>query len=610
MDTALTTSPEAPEADRSPAGDAPFGLGSAVPDKAPEMPEQSLPFGQPEGSTGVPGNLRNFQKDWQSGDSGLGTSAKPGKWDKFLGGLQQGYRGSFMGTLAEKYQAHSAETGTMLTPEEANALNPYRGTPYTTPVDSGIVAMESADARRQQQLDEWLGRNESGNFMKGVGSFGGALADAPMYMALGLLTGGVGDLAVGGAEAVGGRALGMLARYGYTVGEFSTVGELQNKLESSMGAKEKPLYQVVQESLGPAALATGIHAAFRAYLDRGDMNPNQLEGGVKKNVAAMANDELPPEPPGSGGAAVERKAGVQLDPSGDRVTPTIKTSPLEETKLYAATHADGTPLIHEHGLGPGSQFTDSHEVANNGVSKSSSIPGQIGETKLPDDAKLINLDTPAQADYESKNSLLKAIEEKTGVPLDAAVKDNPSIKDVIKNLGDYAGVELSDGKKIPDDILEQVQQIAKDKGYSGYQFADQNSRQVHMFDAKEAGMQISNVEHANPDVTPEDPTIAKEPKSPEEIEAAQKQKAMNYSPNLQAALEKIRKTAMTLHPENLGDQIQEAEKILTEHKQALSQLAKNNPLAEADLTELRELEAHDKRMLDVAKRIMDCGASE
>lgn len=605
MEPTLQTSPEA---ERNPASADLPGVGAAVPSQAPETPERSSPFGQPEGAPSMPGNLPNYQQDWQSGDAGPGLSPKPTKWDKLMGGLEQGAHDSFAGTLLKEYKEKSAETGTFLPPDQANKMNPYRTMPYTTPVDSGIVAMEAADGRAQQQRQEWLSRNEGGNFIRGAAQFAGGFADAPMYTAIGAFTGGLGELMAPEALGLAGR---MAAHYAVALGEFSAVGEVQNKLEAGMGAKEKTGMQVVQENLGGAALATGLGMLARHLLDRGGASPEAIEQGIKENAASMANDEKIPERTAQRTALDERKAGVTPDPNGDRLVPTMKTSPITETPLYAATHGEGTPLIHDHGLGPGVQFTDSHEVARNGVARSTETPGQIGETKLPEGTKLLDIDQSATEDYESKDSFLKKIEEKTGIPLDAAVKNGESLKDVITNLGDWAGASTGDGKVVPEDVLKQIQNLAKQDGFHGYQFEGENSRTVHMFDPKEAGMEIHNVEHADPNETPQMPLPqADQAPTPEAQDAQDRLKSQNYSPSVMEALNQLRKTAMTLHPENLGDQIAEVQKTLADHKQLLQQLAKENPEAEAAMQELREGEVHDKRMLDLAKRIMNCGATE
>jgi len=601
----------ASEPDRSPASANPPGVGAPVPPQAPEFPERTSPFGKPEGAPEVKGDLPNYQESWQSGDAGPGLSPKPSKWDKVMGGLAQGAHDSFAGTALRLYKEKSAETGTFLPPDQANQMNPYRTVPYTTPVDSGIVAMEAADGRRQQQIQEWMSRNEGGNFVHGAAEFAGGLVDAPMYAAIGLVTGGLGDLIAPEATGIAGK---IAAHYGVSLAEFSGVGEVQNKLEAGMGAKEKPFSQVVQENLVGAGIATGLGFAARSFLDRGQATPEALKSGVKEGAAALANDEKLPGMAEQRAALQERKAGAtQLDPNSEKVLPTIKSSPINETPLYAATHGDGAPLVHEHGLGPGTQLTDSHDVANNSVAKSTEIPGQIAETKLPDGTKLLDIDKPASEDYNSKESFLKQVEEKTGIPLDEAIKNGESIKDVIKNLGDWAGADIGEGKTVPEDILNQVQQIAKDNGFHGYEFANDNSRQVHMFDAKASGLELSNVTHADPSKVPDLPSgvPAADPNAtPESLDSKQRQNNQNYSPAVQEALDKIRKTAMTLHPDNVADQITQVQNTLAEHEQLLQQMAKESPEAGNVMQELREQKAHDARMLDLAKRIMNCGAAE
>lgn len=584
------------------------GVGALVQDPVPEYPEKTLPFGKPEGVTGIPGDLPNYQQDWNSGDAGPGLSPKPTKWDKVVGGIQQGARGSMLwGTLPQWIDNQFAKTGQTLSPEDANKLNPYRATPYTTPVDAGVVAMEAADAKRQQDMQEWLGRNNMSG--AGWGRFAGALADIPLYAAIGGATGFLGDAAAGLGGEIAGGAGKLAGRYGWALGEFSGVGEVQNKLEAGMGAKEKPFYEVVQDNLGGAAIATGLGMLYRRFKNSGEANPEAFQQGVKGGAVALGNDEKLPSNPAAD-ALAERRNGVGIDPDGEKFKPTVKTAPLEDTPLYTATHGDGTPLVHEHGLGEGKQFTDSYQQANNGVSKSSETPGQIAESKLPAGKKLLDLDQPASQDYGNKEGLLKAIEEKIGIPLEESVKNGESLKEVITSLGDYAGAEIGD-KTVPEDIIAQIQETAKAQGYVGYQFNSGDIRQVHMFDPKAAGMEISNVAHSDPSTTPDLPSPASTPPgTPEEVLTEEKSKSQNFSPNVQEALNQIRKTSMTLHPDDLEQQIADNEKVIADHKQQLMELAKDNPQAEADMKEIKKQEVRDQRMLEAAKQIMNCGASE
>ncbi len=130
-------------------------------------------------------------------------------------------------------------------------------------------------------------------------------------------------------------------------------------------------------------------------------------------------------------------------------------------------------------------------MANNGVSRSGETPGQLAETKLPPESKLLDIDRLSGAEPE----LMKAIEEKTGVTPDP---DTP-IKELIANLSDWAGVEQ--GKThIPDDIAGQIQEMAKAQGYAGYEFKGANDQQAHIFDP--ASLDMAQTYHADPSTTP------------------------------------------------------------------------------------------------------------
>ena len=584
----------------------------AQPPSEPGQPEtinQGLP-GSPFGSEQV--NLPNYKQRWNSGESGPGLSPRPSSWDKFLTDLQQSGRDSFTGSGVAKLQSRLNATGETVPADMANKINPYRDTPYVTPVDSGVLAMEAADGKLQFDRKEWMSRNDLGGYHAAAAILGG-FADAPLYMALGAMTGGIGDVVAGGAKAGGAAAAGVwggriaetAARYGWNLGEFATVGQLTNKMNASMGAKEESLGQVVKESMFPALIGTGLHALFRKADTKGELDPEAAALAVKRGAGALANDERLPD--STNPALADRQAGVAVDPNGNKILPTIKTSPLEQTKLYGASHIDGMPQVHESGLGPGRQFTDSQSKANN-------AGGQIGETKLPGGSKLLDIDRPAGQISESAAGVddedpgmkfLREVQAKAGVPLE--IKPGESIKEVLTNLGDWAGAKI-DGKTIPEDILAQAQQIAKEQGYSGYEFAQGNTRQAHVFDPE--SLKIENQRQATPEALPDISHTEPVPSTPEEAASQERAKSQAYDPNIQNALHDISKTSKTLHPDDVEKTLNETNETLANHKQILAQMAKENPelasTIEKETSKLQEQEVENKRLLDMAKKIMGC----
>ena len=123
-------------------------VGAPVPDIAPEQPEYSRPF---PGSQGPPGPLPNYQQRWQSGESGPGLSPRPSKWDKIVGGVTQGVQNSMMGGTVPNYLSEKLlNTGVMIPQAQANQIDPLSPTPYTTPVDSGVLSMRAANTSNCQ----------------------------------------------------------------------------------------------------------------------------------------------------------------------------------------------------------------------------------------------------------------------------------------------------------------------------------------------------------------------------------------------------------------------------------------------------------------------------
>jgi hypothetical protein len=619
------------DANRSPASSMP----SIAPAPSKSMPEQGTAIGgsetetsQPFGpTTGIsnPIPIPKKQQEWEGGYQNE-HGPRPSRWESFVAapfmkGAHVTIASPWGGALERMAQESDAASGKILSPDQASKLYPGRPVPYTTPVDQGTAYQEFNDRLKQQQLSDWAGQRPQttmGRVMSTAAGFVGGLTD-PLNFAVGAMAGGVAEIAAPEGAPL---AMKAITHYLANLGGFSATDAMQNLLEHQMGAKQKQLPEIIGENAVPAAIMTGIGMGLGAMTRRFS---NEAGGtseadipGIKKTVAAFESDQKVPQLEDQRNLLAERKAGVSQPggPNGEKITPTLLTSPLQETQLYAAAHADGTPLVHEHGLGPGTQFTDSHEVANNGVSRSTETPGQVGETKLPEGTKLLDIDRPAAEDYHSENSLLKKIEEKTGIPLDSAIKNGESLKDVITNLGDWSGAEIGDGKTVPEDILKQVQDIAKEQGYNGYQFTGSTpegeitNRQAHMFDT--SGMTIDKAYPADPNTTPQMPTPAD---AQQEMQGAQPAQTQNpaldkaqskfYSPEIEKLIHDFRKGKVfdPYSPEELAN----TQKDIEQYKQQLADLAKSSDSASDALDKLKTQEVQDKRLADIAKRIAECG---
>lgn len=581
--------------------------------------EQSTPFGP---STGISHPIPIPQKtaDWESGYQNE-HGPRPSRWESWVSTpLQEGAHATVSspwgGALTRMIQEEDSKTGKMLSPDQANKLYPGRPVPYTTPIDQGVAAMEFSDREKQQALADWAAQRPTttmGKIVSTASGFVGGITD-PLNFAIGMASGGVADILAPEAAGIAGK---VAAHYLANLGGFSATDALQNLIEHQMGARQKQIPEIIGENAVPAAIMTGIGvglgAIARRYTNEGGGTSEIDSRAVKKTVAALEQDQRPPQLEDQRALYSERRAGVtQPDPGGEKIRPTLLTSPLQETPLYVAAHSDGTPLSHEHGLGPGIQLTDSHDVANNGVSRSTETPGQIAETKLPEGSKLLNIDQSAAEDYSNPSGLLRAIEEKTGLQLDTAVQSGESLKEIITNLGDWAGADLGKGKSIPEDILAQVQALAQERGFNGYSFLGEGgtNRQVHLFDS--AGLEVSKSYFADPSKTP---ALPEEQTTQPEMQGAQPAQKGNpamekaqdkfYSPEIEKLAHEFRKgpTFDPYSPEALAEIQADTE----QYKQQLADLAKSSDTAQKALEDLREQEAQDKRLRDLARRIAECG---
>lgn len=578
-------------------------VGAPVPSVAPEQPEKATPFGPSEGVPSVSGPLPNFQKRWQSGESGSGLTPRPSAWDSFVSSAQKGIHDTGLGLLYRLGQESAQPEGQQLSPANANKLYPGRPVPYTTPVNENIARLEYNDRVKQEQLDEWVARGNHGA-ASWTGNLVGSLTD-PMALALGAITGGVAEVALPATAPFITRAA---AHFMGNWAGFAQTEALENWTQYSMGAKQKQIGQIAGESLVPAAtmsvIGMGLGAIARKFLNEtgGAVDP----AFVRKSVAAMEMDQRMPTMDQERATMAARKAGASQVMPGQTQLPTVLTSPIHEAKLYGAAHADGSPLIHEHGMGPGRQFTDSYDVANNGVSRSSDVPGQLGETRLPEKSNLLDLTQSASDQKE----FVKAIEEKTGMTFDK----NAPLKEILTEVSDAAGTS----KEVPEDIMQKIQEIAKAQGYDGYQFkgttpeGQVTNRQVHLFDA--TGMSIENQYHADPSTTPQ---IQTSPSVPPEIPGSQpaemgnpgaeKVNRASYSPEIEQLVHDFRKKNQIFDPHG-EDSLAAIEKDTENYKQQLTDLSETSPSAGEALDQLKKQEVQDARLRDMAKRIAECGS--
>lgn len=537
--------------------------------------ESIAPFGETNTGTSIPLDTYSQKLEQDSGwqaDHG----PRPSRWNVFTGSASQAMSDSLGGSLLRLWQQRSLPDDTVpISADQANKLFPERETPYTTPVDPRIVGMEQGRAAGRQEQDEWLSQAPSG-FLTGASRLAGGLAGgflSPENIVVGALSGGIADLLTPeAAPALGKIAIKYLSEWG----GFTEQAALTNYVEHQMGARKQDLTEVAAEQAGPAAIGTSLHVALGALARKfADVHAEDLTAdNLKKGIVAIERGENLPSFEDSSHVAEARNNGLRVIQGGKFLEPppAIPT-PLAESKLYVGVHSEGTAHVFEHGLGEGTQFTDTHDAANHGVAHDN-VPGQVAETKLAEGSKLLDIEKPIKEDLASENSFIKAIEEKTGIK----IAQNPSLEDaslkeVIQQLGDSAG---SHG--IPEDILQQVQGIAKEHGYSGYELSNgpgSSVRTAHIFDPSE--QTLSSAHQADPTLTPPVPKDAVNGVPPSEDDIKKSQK--NYSPQIEQMLRDEHSKSERFQqytPKALAD----AQLELEGYKKQLTELAKSGEAAQ------------------------------
>lgn len=621
--------------------DTPTDTGAGAPSESPALTPAPAPYFNP--NAGAPVNseesgsafggssplaspipIPKRQTDWEEGYQNV-HGPRPSRWEAwgsipFQEAAHSSLASPWGGALLRMLQEDKAQTGQMLDPETANQLYPGRPEPYTTPVDQGMALMEYNDRQKQQALDEWGAQRPvttMGKISSFASGFVGGMTD-PLNFAIGMASGGVSDLLAPEAAGVAGK---IAAHYLGNLGGFTATEALQNLVEHQMGAKQKQLPEIIGDNAVPALVMTGIGvglaALARGHLDQGGSTSERDVPMIKEHVKALENDEKMPDTSAHDKFIQDRNAGRPLLPPmpGNLLRgptgATLLDSPLHETPLWAASHSDGTPLVHEHGLGPGLQLTDSHDVANSGVARSSETPGQIRRVGIPEGAKFLNLDLkPGEAEAQA---MLEAIAKATPTPPLAAEE---SLKEVIQNLGDWRGAEVPGGT-IPEDILQRIQGIARSLGYDGYTFNGEDStgeptnRQVHLF--KLDGTSSSEMHFADPSsVAPVPGWTSGDLQGPEQFPktpptpAEAKTQDKFYDPQMEQTVHEFHKNP-TAAAEDGSKLLTDVEKDIENSKQQLKEMSKLSKSAREALVEMHDLEQKHKDLIDMAQRIAECG---
>lgn len=580
----------------------------------PSYPVQPTPPGGPGAGKALDTPLPNEQSRFNNGEQGA-ASIRASRWDSWAAGWEQQSNKAAIGlpgadepgalsrmAISAGIQNYSDKSGgPIMDADAANKMYPGRPEPYTAPVSQMVAQLEYNDRQRMAKIAAW--KNSSGptpftDFAQGlIGGFADPL-NAALMAAAGPVVG-----ALGLGEATG--AAKLATRFGENLGINAVTGAATYAAEKQEGGAPTvggAVRGAVEGAVGGTLFGYGLDAlsaGFKGALSRFRSESPDTQARVTKEVIAAMDKNTTPVLDSQNAVLEQRRVGVTQDGQNiQRITPPAEMP----TQAFAAKDGSGNPAVFHDGLGPGTQLTSSGDVANNKVSNPEGTkPGHIGETTVNPE-KLLNVDKNATADYESKDSFLKALEEKSSVDLKDLVGNEQSVQDVIKNLGDWAGHE-----DIPEDILQQAQEVAKAQGFEGYSLlrkADDGSpidHVAHMFD--ENYPVTGQVSQANPEITPKLPT------DPDMVspQATQNPPGSVYStPEIDKEVHDLKHgPALNSTPEYMDPYVKD---IFDQAHAELTKLAETSDTAKEALEQLQRLNADSKQQGDMAKRLADCVA--
>lgn len=593
------------EQDRSPASvvtTAPVGKSLPSDQITPAM--TGLPSDKSVSQQPVSDQTQQFKNGEQA------DQIKPSRWDKWAAGWDLLSNKSPIGLpgsdevgalprwgIKQDVQSYSDESGgPTLSADKANKMYPGRAEPYAAPVSEMVAQLEYNDRQRIQKINEWKNAGGETPYTDFAQGLVGGFAD-PLNMALGMVAGPAGKLmGLGGATSFAGK---FAARYAENLGVNAATSAITYGVEKSEG-QNPSLGDTAKQAAEGALGGTIFNTAFGALLERFKAESPATRERITKEVVAAMDRNTTPNLEAQSQVLEQRRMGAIQDVSNIRRTvPDVSN----QTIYHAAVDAHGSKAVFEDGLGQGTQVHSNPDRVNNSVSDpEGGKPGRIGETSLPEGSKTLDVDKPASSDYEGEKSFLKALEEKTGVSIGDAIEGSSqiSVKDVIKELGDMAG-----HNDVPEDILEQAQQVAKEQGYSGYSFLDKAQdgsnvgRVAHMFDEN---LPITGEEsHANPDVTPK---LTSDQQSQLDQEQNNKQSSAYSDPETDKAVHDLRHGPVLNSTPDYMDQF--SKDIEDQAKNELAKFAETSDSAKAGLDELKRMTADGKQQSAMAKALADC----
>lgn len=571
-------------------------MGSIPLDTQPEAP-----VGFRESAVPHPPVLSGIEA-YSSGEQGQGVGV--GRWDQWVARTKAGYMESPVGIpgwapgastrwAQEFYATGMAEKAGVakLTPEQANQK--YPGINATEAVYPEVAKLRFDTNKKKAHLQDWMSRGAD---------MGGAFS--PFNLTSGAVTSVLepfnfaANIATGGAA----KALGVTSTFRNLLVQnlaTSAVGDTFNYLQTTREGQEPNLSEMIGGSIKGAVMSAGffkgLHVAFEGLKSsRVGESQESLDNKIKTLVAQHESESRLDLTPQEQAAEARRSGAIQPGKGEDPYVYRALNHP-SETSNHSPVTGDGYAPLNDFTEG-GVTGTDRSMEANNLASNPEGLaPGKIHEWNAPKDGKFMDLETSI-ADGEGK-AFIAQLESRLGEKLD--LPPETTLKQVISEIASRA-----EGQGNKSEVLNVVQDLAKEQGFSGYKYVNEDkagnpvSNHTHVFD--QGVTQHVAAYEADPSITPQ--TSAETAQS--QFEAAQRpDNSVYHSDDVAADVQKL-KSQPVANPAMLDP--------VTENQAKISESFLKEKAA-ADPTLQEELDASNKvedplirKNQSLGKKILDC----
>lgn len=470
---------------------------------------------------------------------------RPTPWQSWVESLKEesldspiGFFPGFEGALARGHVQHQIEeqfrreNRSKISADEANRRYPGLPKPFAESIYPEVADLIASDNRRRQDLRAWIGRGEMTGFydtLSGViaGGVAGSLG-GPFGVAAGAVGGGIAGSVFGGSSVVGGVAdpanLALMIATGGISRALGAANTVRNSFLQNLAGnlvtsgltvpqriKERQDVSLAQEAVsvvgGAAggtvlevamgAAARGLRAVFgraEAFASRSSVATQErnLRAAVAQHEAGARIDVTPAT------RELELRTAGALEPGVGGAPYVFRPGEAPSSRVYyAARHADTGEAIPFGDFGEvGLHAVDNSRSANNLASApESELTGRIQEVRVPEDAKLLDLEKPVTDPASAQ--FISALERQMGVKLD--LPEGATVGDALREIRH----EIVFGD-LPRPAVRVAADVAQGMGFDGYQYVNRVGNSEHngivLFDEKRAlpGQEFT----ANKDITP------------------------------------------------------------------------------------------------------------